>query len=94
MKQIQKNLTDLHKRLHAVLPEYPPISTFAGKSGTFKAINADGNVFLVTWTYRDGEPPLRKEEFAMDYFTLCRKSEDKISSLAPDQGWDISEPMI
>lgn len=94
MKQIQKNLTDLHKRLHAVLPQYQPISTFKGDSGTYKAINAEGNVYLVTWEKRDNEPPKRREEFVMDYFTLCRKSDQKVAELKPEDGWDLDEAMI
>lgn len=91
MKHLQKNLTELHKRLYAVLPQYQPISAYSGRSGTFKAINHEGNVYLVTWQHFEDKPPVRKEEFAMDYFTLCRKSDEKVSTMRPEQGWDLSD---
>lgn len=89
MKFAQKNLNDLHKRLHAVMPEIPPISQFNGKSGRFKAIDQEGRVSLVTWLFEEGKPAYRSEEFVMDYNTLLRKSDDKVSGNAPSDGWDV-----
>jgi len=91
MKFQQKNLSDLHKRLKAIMPEYKPISEFNGQSGTYKAINGDGNVFLVTWTVEEGKDSHRSESFVMDYNLLMRKSDDTMSRYEPHEGWDIRE---
>jgi hypothetical protein len=91
MKFQQKNLSDLHKRLKAIMPEYKPISEYSGKTGTYKAINGDGNVFLITWTHDEGKPPHRSESFLMDYNTLLRKSDDKMARYQPEEGWDLTE---
>ncbi len=89
MKAIQKNLTDLKKRLHAVLPEYRPISEFNGQPGTFKAICGEGNVYLVRWETGEALTAKRSEKLVMDYFTLCRKSDEAISDFRPEDGWDM-----
>lgn len=40
----------LHERLGQVLPDYRPVSERRGdEPGTFKAIDGDGNIWLVTW---------------------------------------------
>ena len=40
----------LAARLRAVLPDYRPLAEWSGKTpGTFKGIDSQGNVYLVTW---------------------------------------------
>lgn len=90
MKFQQKNLTDLQKRLRSVLPEYKPISEFNGESGTYKAVNNDGNVFLVTWTCEEGKTPVRSESMIMDFNGLMNKSEG-YKRPAPDEAWNLTE---
>lgn len=81
-------LTELHQRLRQVLSEYKPISEMQDKSGTYKAITQDGDVYLVTWTFEENKLPHRSSEFVMDYQTLKRTSMDA-KQPRPDQGWVI-----
>ena len=85
-------ITDLHQRLYSILPEYAPISTHeSDRTGTFKAIDADGNVFLVD--FEIGENGLRRNKrFFCDYGQLVTnsslKSEPKRS--APSENWTLT----
>ena len=85
-------ITDLHQRLYSILPEYAPISTHEGdRTGTFKAVDADGNVFLVD--YEAGENGLRRNKrFFCDYGQLVAnsslKTEPKRS--APSENWTLT----
>jgi hypothetical protein len=75
MYQKQKPiLNDLHQRLYSILPESKPISTWeGGREGTYKAVDADGNVFLVDFSYFQGV--LRHEKrFFCDYAGLLSSS--------------------
>ena len=92
IKQHKPIITDLHQRLYSILPEYAPISTHEGdRTGTFKAIDADGNVFLVD--FEIGENGLRRNKrFFCDYGQLVTnsslKSEPKRS--APSENWTLT----
>lgn len=89
-QQHKPAISDLHQRLYQVLPEYKPISQMKlGEIGTWKAINADGDVYLVTWERLPSQVMRRTQTFAMDYQTLVRKSTDT-RALKPDEGWDLS----
>lgn len=85
-------LNDLHQRLYSILPEYAPVSTWEwGKEGTYKAVDYDGNVFLVDYSYSDGL--LRHEKrFFCDYAGLLSsstlKTEPKRAS--PGENWTIT----
>lgn len=92
MKYQAKDKSDLHKRLACILPQYPLISTFTGRSGVYKAVNADGNVFLVTWTIEEGQDAKRTERFYMDYNKLVRESDAQGAGwLKPDEGWSFED---
>jgi len=67
-------ITDLQQRLYSVLPQYAPISTHKGDNeGTYKAIDSDGNVFLVDFSM--GENGLRRNKrFFCDYAALLASS--------------------
>lgn len=67
-------ITDLHQRLYSILPEYAPISTHEGDAvGTYKAVDADGNVFLVS--FEAAENGLRRhKQFFCDYGQLIANS--------------------
>lgn len=90
MKYQQKNMTDLQKRLKGVLPEYKPISEFVGQSGTYKAVNSEGNVYLVTWVIKEGETPRRTENMVLDYNGLMSGSE-AYKRPSSDEGWNLTE---
>lgn len=67
-------LTDLHQRLYSILPEYDPISTWnSTKSGTFKAVDTDGNVFLVDFEITE-DGFRRSKRFFCDYAALVATS--------------------
>lgn len=84
----QKDKSDLHKRLAVILPEYPLISTFNGQAGTYKAVDAEGKVFLVTWSYDAFEKPYRTEKFHMSYERLMSESDNQGAGwFKPDEGW-------
>lgn len=86
----QKDKTDLHKRLACVLPEYPLISTFNGQAGTYKAVDLEGKVFLVTWSYDDFGNPYRSERLAMGFEKLMAESESGGAGWhRPNEGWNI-----
>jgi hypothetical protein len=67
-------ITDLQQRLYSILPEYAPISTHKGDDvGTYKAVDSDGNVFLVD--FECGENGLRRQKrFFCDYAALMANS--------------------
>lgn len=87
MKHQGKNISDLAKRLRSILPEYRPISEFAGRSGTYKAVDADGNVYLVTWTIHEDKIPHRAEQMIMDAQKFMTASEEAMVWFKPDEGW-------
>ncbi len=80
------NPTDLSHKLKQVLLEYPLISTFEyGVNGTYKAIDNEGNVYLVSWDF-DPDTPIRSEQFVMNYQQLSRQALER-NQLAPHEGW-------
>jgi hypothetical protein len=67
-------LPELHTRLYQVLPEHPPISSRVDQEGIFKAIDATGNVYLVSFTTGlTGAVAIEKHR-VMDYDALLRAS--------------------
>jgi len=67
-------LPELHTRLYQVLPEHPPISSRMDQEGIFKAIDATGNVYLVSFTTGlTGATAVQKHR-VMDYDALLRAS--------------------
>lgn len=67
-------LTELHTRLYQVLPEHPPISSRMDQEGVYKAIDATGNVYLVSFTTGlTGATAVQKHR-VMDYDALLRAS--------------------
>lgn len=67
-------LSDLHQRLYSILPEYAPISTHTGDTvGTYKSVDADGNVFLVDYEAADNGLK-RNKRFFCDYAGLVANS--------------------
>jgi len=85
------NLTDLHKRLYAIMPELQPISLHRyGQDGVFKAIDAEGSVYEVHISYVDGMMR-RSERKVMDYALLAAQSSHAMepSRLKPHEGWDV-----
>jgi hypothetical protein len=91
MRYAAKDKADLYKRLHAILPEYRPISEFNGKSGSYKAVDADGRVFLVTWTCDEDQVPRRSERFLMDYAKLVSQSDTAVAWFSPEDGWTLED---
>jgi hypothetical protein len=85
-------ITDLHQRLYSILPEYAPISTHTGNSvGTYKAVDADGNVFLVDYeTTTDGLR--RNKRFFCDYSQLVANSSLRTEAkrCSPDENWTLT----
>lgn len=85
-------LNDLHQRLYSILPEYLPISAHGGtETGTFKAVDYDGNVFLVD--YEEGESGLRRNKrFFCDYATLVSSSSLKTEPkrCAASENWVLT----
>lgn len=85
-------VTDLHQRLYTILPEYRPISTQKGdETGTFKAVDHDGNVFLVD--YEEGESGLRRNKrFFCDYAALVSSSSLKTEPkrCAASENWVLT----
>lgn len=92
IKQHKPIITDLHQRLYSILPEYAPISAHEGdRTGTFKAVDADGNVFLVD--YEAGENGLRRNKrFFCDYGQLVANSSLKSEPkrCAPSENWTLT----
>jgi hypothetical protein len=85
------NLSDLHARLYQILPEYPPVSAWTGENGTYKAVDAEGNVFLVD--FERGEAGLRHEKrFFCDYQGLLAGSMIKTEPKRCDAGdnWGLT----
>lgn len=85
-------LTDLHQRLYSMLTEYPPISTWeGGKEGTYKAVDHDGNVFLVDFSVSDGVLK-REKRFFCDYAGLLASSTLKTEPKRASAGenWTIT----
>lgn len=85
------SLTDLHKRLYAILPQMPPISSHqCGQDGVYKAIDAEGNVFEVHISYVDGVMR-RSERKIMDYALLSAQSSHAVEPprLKPHEGWHL-----
>jgi hypothetical protein len=67
-------LPELHTRLYQVLLEHPPISARMDQEGIFKAIDATGNVYLVSFTTGlTGATAVQKHR-VMDYDALLRAS--------------------
>ena len=85
----QRDKTDLHRRLATVLMEYPLISTFNGKSGTYKAVDGEGNVYLVTWACEEDMVPYRKQRLVMDAKKFLRESEEAEVWFKPDEAWNF-----
>jgi hypothetical protein len=82
------NLPDLYHKLKQVLPEYPLISTYqTGINGTYKAIDGEGNVWLVAWDFNP-DVPVKSQQFVMDYHALSRVAVEQ-NRLAPTEGWVI-----
>lgn len=85
-------ITDLHQRLYSILPEYAPISTHTGNSvGTYKAVDADGNVFLVDYeATTDGLR--RNKRFFCDYGQLVANSSLRTEPkrCSPDENWTLT----
>jgi hypothetical protein len=85
-------ITDLHQRLYSILPEYAPISTHEGnRTGTYKAVDSDGHVFLVD--YEAGENGLRRNKrFFCDYGQLVANSSLKSEPkrCAPSENWTLT----
>ncbi len=91
MKHQQKILPDLHQRLYQILPEYKPISSWMGESGTFKGVDAEGNVFIVE--FNRSEAGLRHEKrFFCDYQALVVNSQSRNEPKRPDSGenWNLT----
>lgn len=67
-------IPDLQQRLYSILPEYAAISTQRGDDeGTYKAVDSDGNVYLVD--FANGENgPIRRKRFFCDYAALLAAS--------------------
>lgn len=84
------NLTDLHKRLYAIMPELQPISTHkTGDSGTYKAIDHEGNVYEVDIWYTENTMH-RRERLVMNYAVLAAQSNDAVEKrLKPHEGWNL-----
>ncbi len=84
------SLTDLHKRLYAIMPELPPISTHkTGTHGTYKAIDHEGNVYEVEIWYVDSTMH-RRERLVMNYALLAAQSHDAVEPrLKPHEGWNL-----
>lgn len=85
------NLTDLHKRLYAILPEIPPISSHQyGQDGVFKAIDAEGSVYEIHICYVNGVMR-RRERKLMDYALLAAQSSHAVEPprLKPHEGWNL-----
>ena len=82
------SLTDLHKRLNAIMPELPLISTHkTGTHGTYKAIDHEGNVYEVEIWYVDNTMH-RRERLVMNYALLASQSQDAVEiRLKPHEGW-------
>lgn len=87
MKAYVKNYSDLAKRLRSVLKEHRCISEFTGQSGVYKAVDGDGNVFLVEWICKDGEMPWRQERLVMDSARFFKESEESSNWFKPDENW-------
>jgi len=84
-------LTDLYARLRQVLPQYKPISEMKlGETGTWKAVDSDGNVYLVSWGVTCDKTPTRKSELVFDYQTLLRQS-GQSKSYGPEDNWILEE---
>lgn len=90
--KIKPIITDLHQRLYSILPEYAPISKHEGdRTGTFKAVDADGNVFLID--FEMGEKGLRRNKrFFCDYGQLMANSSLKSEPkrCAPSENWTLT----
>ena len=85
-------ITDLQQRLYSILPEYKPIHQHKGDdTGTYKAVDFDGNVFLVD--FEQGENGLRRHKrFFCDYASLVTSSSLKTEpkQCAPDENWVLT----
>lgn len=92
MKQYNKLvLSDLHQRLYQILPEYKPISSWTGESGTFKAVDAEGTVYLVDISR--SEAGLRHEKrFFCDYQQLVTNSMSRAEAkrTSPEENWNLT----
>jgi hypothetical protein len=85
-------ITDLQQRLYSILPEYRPISEQKGdEEGTFKAVDFDGNVFLVDFENGD-RGPRRCKRFFCDYAGLIANSSLKTEprQCAADENWVLT----
>ncbi len=67
-------LPELHTRLYQVLPEHPPISSRMDEEGVYKAIDATGNVYLVSFTTGLTGAMAATKHRVMDYDALLRAS--------------------
>ncbi len=67
-------LPELHTRLYQVLPEHPPISSRMDEEGVYKAIDATGNVYLVSFTLSPTGATSAVKHRVMDYDALLRAS--------------------
>ena len=67
------DLTELHTRLAQILPDYKLISARDSEPGTYKAITAEGTVYLVTWRQVGKKWRVKKVKH-LDYDALLRTS--------------------
>jgi len=67
-------LPELHTRLYQVLLDHPPISSRMDQEGIFKAIDATGNVYLVSFTLNATGATSTTKHRVMDYDALLRAS--------------------
>lgn len=66
-------ISELHRRLEQVLPDYALISTRNDSMGTFKSVDSSGAVWLVTWIKTKAGWTRRKQKYC-DYDALLRMS--------------------
>jgi hypothetical protein len=90
MRTFQTSFVELHRRLKQVLPDHKPISEWqSGQSGTFKATDASGCVYLVTIAY-EGATMRRTVELVLNSEDAARQTEDpKKRRPRPDEGWNL-----
>lgn len=83
--QRQVNFPDLHKKLYEVLTNTQPISKKDGDiEGVWKAIDSEGNVYLVAW-WQDADGRWhRSQKLAM---AAKQVSAYEPGRPKPDEGW-------
>jgi hypothetical protein len=90
MRQFQNSFGELHRRLKNVLPEYRPISEWqAGQTGTYKATDNSGCIYLVTIEYVDATMR-RTVKLVMSAEDAARQTEEPGKRRPrPDEGWNL-----